>query len=151
MTKKTTKQTMAERTEQLMDRRRQIKKQIKIVIGPGGHYIVAIPGLNGAPCDVLYDSLQCIEAAEIALDSVLGRLHETGQPYGPREDPVANWNQAGRVLRFLRDYYEAEDLTPPGGPVCADSCDASMGLAQVLVDQRPWEPPYNGNPDDIPF
>jgi len=116
-----------------LKRKQQIEKAITVVSGPGGWYVVEVPGRRktgeggsfgepGDPVDIIYGPLESVEAAEFARKDVVLCMVDEGSRYGPSEVPDAVWNVRGRILRFLRNHAEK----------------SPEGLAVALEEATPW-------------
>ena len=109
--RKTVEQIADERTVELKARAHDVEKRIEVVVGKGGHYVVAVPGLDGASADIIFGPLEGTEAAELARDEVIDVVVEHGSYWEASEVPNSHWNEIGRVLKFLRDFAESEGMT----------------------------------------
>ncbi len=102
-------------------RKQQIEKAITVVSGPGGWYVVEVPGRRktgeggsfsepGDPVDIIYGPLESVEAADCARRDAVN-LSEGCCSLG-WDIASEVWNVQGRILCFLRDQEgkSAEDL-----------------------------------------
>ena len=87
-------------------RKQQIEEAITIVTGPGGWYVVEVPGRRavfvGPAVEIHYGPLESKEAAEFARRDTV-KLSEGCCSLG-WDIASEVWNVQGRILCFLRDH-----------------------------------------------
>ena len=149
--RKTVEQIADERTVELKARAHDVEKRIEVVVGKGGHYVVAVPGLDGASADIIFGPLEGTEAAELARDEVIDVVVEHGSYWEASEVPNSHWNEIGRVLKFLRDFAESEGMTLKIENSHFANDDPLKCLANRLVKIQPWARPVGYDPHDLDF